>query len=164
MKNILVLGILGILFGFKQINNPTLKTTKYAGIYSFGDNVEKGSVGSVTVFPETDSTVLFYVDVCRGAPSYNLGQLYDRLKIKSDSGIYYSKMYDEKNACKWKVTIDKKLLIISTLDNSYECGFGHAVNADHHYKLKKRFTPEYFTDGHGHKVYFKKTSPESYLK
>lgn len=52
------------------------KTLIYAGSYSFGSNVEKRSVGSLIVYPETDSTILFYFQGNKGAPSYNIGQLY----------------------------------------------------------------------------------------
>jgi hypothetical protein len=48
-------------------------TAKYLGIYSYGDDVEKGKTGTVFIYPETDSTILFYIDLNRGAPSYNMG-------------------------------------------------------------------------------------------
>jgi hypothetical protein len=166
MKKMLILGLLtATLFGFGQINkNQTLKTVKYAGVYKFGDNGKKGVFGSVTVYPETDSTILFFIDICRGAPSYNLGQLYDRLKIENGKGLYYSKNSNAKIECKWQVTINKKVLTIATLDNCYQCGFGNGVVADYRYQRKDNSIPHYFTDGHGHRIYFSNTSPENYRK
>ena len=45
------------------------------GTYSFGDNIETGPVGSVKVYPLSENAALFFLDINRGAPSYNSGQL-----------------------------------------------------------------------------------------
>lgn len=167
MKQILLL--IGLLFltllvsGQTEKNKP-LKTAKYSGVYSFGKNVEKGGVGSITIYSETDTTILFFIDIYRGAPSYNLGQLYSRLTINNGQGVYHSKEDLEEKGCKWHVTINGKTLTIKTLDNCYECGFGNGVYADNEYKQKSRAIPNYFIDGPGHKIYFSKTSPENYSK
>lgn len=163
MRKTILLGLIALIsFGFTKTNDDqVIKTKKYAGIYSFGDNIEKGAVGSVIVYPETDTTILFFVEVCRGAPSYNLGQLYDRLKIEDGKGIYNSNIFGDKG-CKWEITIDTEELTIKTIDGCDECGFGHAVYADHSYKRKDNLIHDYFTDGSGQKIYFNKTSPENY--
>ncbi len=151
--------------GFLQTNyGQTLKTVKYAGVYSFGKNVETGPVGSVTIYPESDTTVLFYIDICRGAPSYNLGQLYGRLKMKNGKATFYTKETLDKKGCKWIITISDSLLTIRTLDKCDECNFGANVYADNQYTRKERKIPIYFVDGHNHKIYFNKTSPENYLR
>jgi hypothetical protein len=164
-KQILLLSLISlttILWGQtnSKKDNKKLLTEKYSGNYSYGDNAEKGSVGSVIVFPETDSTILFFIDVCRGAPSYNLGQLYSRIKIQNGQGIYYNKS-DYYN-CKWQITLVDKTLTIKTLDNCYKCSFGGNVIADGIYKRKNKSKPKFFIDGHGHKIFFSKTSPENY--
>lgn len=166
MRQILLIGLLiATLFGFAQTNNSkSVLTEKYSGKYSFGENVEKGPVGSVTVFAETDTTILFFIDICRGAPSYNLGQHYGRLKIENGKGIYFSKYDFAEKGCKWQVIIDDKTLTIKTIDGCYECGFGGNVIADNKYIRKDSTRPEFFTDGHGNKIFFGKTSPENYLK
>ena len=140
------------------------KTVKYAGIYVFGTKIEKGPAGRITIFPDTDSTVLFYLDITVGSPSYNLGQLYSRFLIKNSKAIYYSKTNYDTKGCKWEVTINDRVLTIKTLDDCYECGFGANVDADNNYILKSNEIPQYFIDGHGHEIYFNKTSPEKYLK
>jgi hypothetical protein len=107
MKIILVVGLLSVTFGFTKTNKQ-LMTTKYAGVYK----AEKGTIGSVTVYPETDSTILFYIDIGQRAPSFNLGQLYDRLIIKDGEGIYFSTDFDytdEKRGCRWQITIKKQM-------------------------------------------------------
>jgi len=166
MRLLLLIGLLTTtIFGFAQTKNTkSVLTEKYSGIYSFGENVEKGPVGSVTVFAETDTTILFFIDICRGAPSYNLGQLYDRLKIENGKGIYFSKYDFDEKGCKWEVIIDNNTLTIKTIDNCFECGFGGNVIADNKYIRKTLTKPEYFTNGEGNKFFFNKTSPENYMK
>ena len=139
-------------------------TAKYAGFYSFGNNVEKEAVGSVSVYPETDTTILFYVDICRGAPSYNMGSRYDRLKIKNGKGVYYSKQDYDKMGCKWEVTINNKVLTIHTLEGCYDCGFGGGVIADHTYNRKDNIIPEYFINGEGDTIFFSKKPPQEYYE
>ena len=162
MKIILVAGLVFVTFGFAKTNRQ-LRTTKYAGVYM----ARKGSIGSVTVYPETDSTILFYVDISKGAPSYNLGQLYDRIKIKDGEGVYFSTAFDytdEKKGCKWQMTIKKQMLTIKTLENCYECGFGANVIGDNQYTLKNSKIPQFFIDGANNKIFFSKTSPGDYFK
>ena len=162
MKIILVAGLIFVTFGFAKTNRQ-LRTTKYAGVYK----AKKGSIGSVTVYRETDSTVLFYIDIYQGAPSYNQGQLYDRLKIKDGEGTYFSTdsdCTDEKKGCKWQMTIKKQILTIKTLENCYECGFGANVIGDNQYTLKNSKIPQFFIDGSNNKIFFNKTSPGDYFK
>jgi hypothetical protein len=98
MKNILQLALLLGIIGFTNCTEAptnteatteaapaaeasapaTLATTKYGGTYSFGDNAEKGPVGHLSVYPESDSSLLFYLDVNKGAPSFNMGMLLGR--------------------------------------------------------------------------------------
>src|SRR5579859_7526274 len=84
-----------------QVKRRHPKTFLYAGSYYIGTNIEKGRVGSVTVYPETDSTVLFYFEANRGAPSYNMGQLYGRLIIVNGKGIFYSNPDNSEKSCKF---------------------------------------------------------------
>jgi hypothetical protein len=160
---ILFLCLNGIVFGQADSvkNKRVLKTSKYQGVYSYGTKPENGA-GQITIYPETDSTVLFFIDICR-AGDLSIGQTYSRLKISEGQGMYYSNE-DGGNGCKWQVTINKGLLTIKTLDNAYDCGFGHGVGANGIYKQKSHKRCEYFIDGHGDKIYFQKTSPENYLK
>jgi hypothetical protein len=166
MKQILLIGLLfSTLFVSGQTDKrQLLKTAKYAGVYAFGKNTGKRGMGSITIYPETDTTILFFIDIYGGAPSYNLGQLYSRLTINNGQGVYYSKEDLEGKGCKWQVTINSKALTIKTLDNCYACGFGNNIYADNQYKQKSKAIPNYFIDGPGDKIYFSKTSPESYSK
>jgi hypothetical protein len=160
MKILLLIGLFfATIIASPQTNKSrTLKTDKYAGIYSSGDTIE-GFGGMITVYPETDSTILFYIDIYTG----NVGQLYARLKIENGKGVYYFKYDFDEKGCKWKVTFDSDTLTIETVDDCYECGFGANVIADNKYFRKDLTRPEYFTDGHDHKIFFSKTSPENYM-
>jgi hypothetical protein len=134
--NILTLVCFSILsFGQQKI----LSTSRLAGTFSFSLGNDKAS-GTVLVYPETDNTILFYVDLNRGAPSYNMGSLFGRLKIEDNT------------------------LTIATIEKSYDCGFGHGVTVDGTYKRKSTRVPESFETAEGIKYSFKTTTPENYNK
>jgi hypothetical protein len=139
-------------------------TLKYAGTYCFGTNIEKGSVGTIFIYPEADSTILFYIYINRGAPSYNMGSLYGRLKIVNDTGTFFNKFDFSDNGCKLTFKFSKRSLTIITDDNHYECGFGHAVFADGYFKQISGKILDYFENDEGTRVYFKTTTPEDYYK
>ncbi len=142
------------------------KTSKFAGTYSYGKDVEKEPVGSILIYPETDNTILFYLDVCKGASQgYRLGQLYSRLKITSSGQGNFSEKYEwEQKGCKWTLQISGDKLEIKTVDSQDGCGFGYGVIADGTYLRTSKMIPEFFTDGHGNKIFFKDTKPETYLQ
>ena len=132
------------------------------GTYSFGDNVEKGPIGSVIVYPLTDNTALFFLDVCRGAPSYNLGQMFGQMTIKNNIGVYDSKLDDDDLNCLMKFEFNSDQLIVTTGDGRDDCGFGHAVHADNTYKLVNKSIPKYFINGEGDTIQFKGLTVEKY--
>ena len=138
------------------------KTLIYAGAYSFGTNAVRGSVGSIIVYPETDSTILFYFQSNRGAPSYNMGQLYGRLKITNGKGFYFSGSQDSVKSCQFSYAFKNNQVVLKTLDGKDNCGFGFGVYVDGVYKRYTRNVLTYFEDETGSRVYFKKTSPENW--
>ena len=136
------------------------KSSIFAGKYSYGKDIEKGRVGFVTVYPETDSTILFYLDVNRGAPSYNMGALYGRIKLQGSKGMYSSMLDSLEMGCEFTVEFKSDSLIIKTSEKKDDCGLGYGVYADGRFKRKSSSTPEYFIDATGDKVYFKKRKPD----
>jgi hypothetical protein len=134
------------------------------GTYSFGDNVENGPVGSVIVYPTTDNSALFFVDICRGAPSYNLGQLFGKMIIKNNVGTYYSKNDDYNINCLLKFEFNSDQLKVTTGKGCDKCDFGHAVYADNNYKLIDKSIPKYFIVGEGDTIMFKGLTVEKYAK
>jgi hypothetical protein len=148
-------------------SSSNLKSLRLAGIYrfgSYGDTTQTGPGGQVIVYVLSNDSALFYLDVSRGAPSYNMGTLYDRFCVNSDSSIYYKKFDYFDGICKWKYVFSDSTLTITTIDNGYDCGFGANVWADGVYKKVDTNQPEYFVDLHGVKYYFAKTKPEDYDK
>jgi len=132
------------------------------GTYSFGDNVENGPVGSVIVYPQTPSSALFFLDICRGAPSYNLGQLFGRMTIKNNIGTYDSGNDGNDFKCVLRFEFSPGQLKVTTDERCDDCGFGHAVYADNTYKLIDKSIPKYFIDGEGDTIHFKGLTIEKY--
>ena len=147
------------------ISGDKLKTLRYAGTYrfgSYGDTTKFGPGGQVIIYALNDDSVLFYLDVSRGAPSYNMGSLYNSLKVNSDKCIFNKKFDYCDNNCKLSFKFKDSLLIISTINN--DCGFGGNVIADGIYKKVNSDQPTFFEDAHGNKIYFDKTKPDNYFK
>jgi len=168
MKQIILFSLL--LFSFtsytqtKKTSKIKLLSVRYAGVYGLGNDIEKGRIGTICIYPETNDTVLFYIELNRGAPSYNMGSLYGRVKIINDNGTFYNKFDYANDGCKWTFTFAKKSLTIKTIDGQYDCGFGHHVFADGKYKRTTNKIENSFIDLDGTEVYFDKTKPEEYNK
>jgi hypothetical protein len=144
----------------QQKSSSLSKTARYAGEYSYGKDIEKGRIGWATIYPESDSTLLFYLQLNRGAPYYNMGQLYGRIKIDNAKGVFYSNRDSVNTGCKFSIEFKHDSLLIKTIDNEGDCGFGFGVYADGKFKRRSKAIPLFFTDLEGKKVYFKKTKPE----
>jgi hypothetical protein len=148
----------------KSTSNRILLTLKYAGQYGYGRNVEKERIGYLQIFPETDSTVLFYMDLNRGAPSYNMGALYGRVRIVNDTGTFFIKFDTLSKGCKLLFHFSKSKIDISTDGEQDDCYFGNGVEADGSFKKYSNKTKLYFENQEGKKIYFIETKPESYYK
>ena len=165
MKQILIFGLLSLAFcshgqgTTEKINK--LVTSKYAGTYSFGTNIEKERIGTIFIYPETDTTILFYIDLNRGAPSYNMGSLYGRVRITNGVGTFETKFGFGDKGCRWTFKFLKNNLIIKTVDGQDKCGFGAYVFADGEFKQTSNKTSDYFEDMEGRKFYFKTTKPDN---
>ena len=168
MKKTLIFGLLFFsMISYGQIqadNTKKLLTSKYHGIYSYGKDVEKSRIGTIFIYPETDSTILFYIDLNRGAPSYNMGSRYGQLRINNGSGTFYTKLNSSDKGCKLTFLFSKKILTIKTADEQGECGFGYAVFADGIFKRTTNKMHDYFEDMEGKKIYFKKQSQKTIIR
>jgi hypothetical protein len=153
-----------ISFGQSKAKTPeSLFTSKYAGYYGLGDNAEKERVASFIVYPESDTTILFFFDSNTGPPSYSMGSYYGRVTIKGDTGIFYKKVDLSLNsACKWKFIFSKKKLILQTMEGQYNCGFGHGVVADGEFKQESSKIIEECLDLDGQAINFRTLKPEKY--
>ncbi len=163
-----LLTILFILLSFSSNgqtkNQKALKMSQYAGVYQYGTTPENGPTGQITVYPESNNMYLFYVDISRGAPSYNMGNLYGRITINHNKGTYSFKDAENDLSCSFSFTFIGNKLIVKTINSKYDCGFGGNVFVDGEYKKVKNAKFDYFIDITGKKYYFKKTKPEEYAK
>lgn len=137
-------------------------TSRYAGIYNYGSGGGKGAVGSIVIYPETDTTVLFYIDLNKGKPSFNMGSLYGRVIVNKEKGTFRTTFEQEDKGCEWSFNFAKNSLSIKTIFGSANCGFGNAVYADGKFKKRSNRIVQYFENMEGDKVYFWKTKPEDY--
>jgi hypothetical protein len=129
---------------------------QYAGIYTFGDAVGASEKphGAVYIYPETDSTALFYLFVIKGAPSYNNGSMRGRMTI-CDGKAVFRKRYDfEEKDCVLRFEFQENTLTVAEDDVDCACGFGHGVYADGTFQRTTPEIPPYYTAVTGEKVYF----------
>jgi len=166
MRQVFITGLISIIFcscGQKNDNKSAFGTSQYTGQYDLGGDIEKGRIGSVTVYSETDNTILFFLNVNRGAPSYNMGQLYGRISIENNKGSFNEKILDYYNGCKLRFEFKEEILTIEYInEQDRDCGFGFAVWASGDYRRQNKLQPEFFQDQMGDTVYFAKTTPEKY--
>ncbi len=121
-------------------------TSKYLGIYGFDfSNEVEGNQGLLLIYPESDTSVLFHINVCIGSPSFNLGITTGRLIVKNDSALYQPAEYE--STCKIKFYFMNNEIKLETVSGFGECGFGMNVYADATYKLQKKVTPKYYSNG-----------------
>lgn len=144
-----------ILFIFTSCQTAKMNSDNHQGVYSYGDDIEKGRIGTVTVYTENKDSALFYVDVNRGAPSYNMGLMLGKVKLENGYGIYEHQDEYSDGGCKFSLKFKPNELTITTLENQDECGFGHGVYIDGTYTRTSDVQPEFYTNGEGDKVDFK---------
>ena len=151
LRNILLFIIIFEIIFRSCTNSQTNEVvTKLDGVYRYGDSSGEGPNGQVIIFTESDDSLLFYINISRGAPSYNMGTLYSRIAIKDGQGVFFSREFEiGEEACKWSFTFSKNILTIKTIGKNYECGFGGNVWADGIYKKVENFKQDFFIDPHG---------------
>jgi hypothetical protein len=151
MKNVILIVLFLLpLFCFGQVSN-LLPTSKHGGVYSWKSKITEDRGGVVYVYPETSSTILFYLGLDGGAPSYNSGVLDGRINISNGTGVFNDAGYPD---CKFEFRFVEDKLIVKTVEDKKECLFGSGVGADGEYKRESSVTPEYY-EIDGEKVFFK---------
>jgi len=156
--------LIALLWVFSLLSQTTKKsyfTTKYSGKYTYGEDIEKGRVGAVTLYAESDSTILFYMDLNRGASSYNMGSLYGRVTLKGDSGTFFKGV--DSQTCKINFKFSKNKLNLVSFDDA-SCEFGSGVYAQGEFRNNTKNTPISFVNAEGTEFIFSETSPEAYYK
>ena len=122
------------------------------GTYNFGTDLMKGPAGSVKIYPRSESTALFYLDVNKGAPSYNMALLAGEMKQTNGSWLYNAE--NGSSSCTLKFSFDNAQVKIEVISGQENCGFGNGVNVAQTYKLTDRNIPSFYINGEGDTVKF----------
>lgn len=157
MKVILVILIFISILNFNSIP----RTEIYAGVYGYGSNLKKGATGRLLINPESDSTILFYLKLNRGGPSFNSGETYGRIKLKDKSSGVYSRIdttwgYN----CVLSFYFKEDKVVIEPLNE--KCGYGWKVYPGGEFKRKSSKIPDGFTDYSNNRVLFSSESLEKW--
>jgi hypothetical protein len=137
-------------------------TAQYAGEYSWGDPKRKQAGGSLTVYPESDSTVLLYFDISNGPPAFHLGMLLQRAVVRGGvARCAFKEDYDEKG-CRFTIAFTPQAASVKTEPGYSECGFGQGVYADETYQRTSSAIPQQFINGEGTAIKFKGLDPAKY--
>jgi len=127
----------------KSIEPAKRHTARFAGTYMFGSAIHKdadekdddyvGPGGTVLLYPESDSTMLFFLEVEKGEPAKAIGRLTGRISLKSNKGMFTLNNSQGIPICKLSFQIEKRFLDIRTVDGLNDCGFGPGVRADNRF-------------------------------
>ena len=92
-----------------------------------------GYFGDLKVKLLNDSTIAVTLYVCKGAPSYNSGILWDTIVLKKNTAIYIPK---DETTCKITFLFKNNGIIVTQKQSNlnFGCGFGQGVFADGFYK------------------------------
>jgi hypothetical protein len=141
-------------------------TARFAGTYMFGSAIHKdadvkdddyvGPGGTVLLYPESDSTMLFYMEVEKGEPANSIGRLTGKISLKSNKGIFTMNNSQGIPICKLSFQIEKRFLDIRTVDGLNDCGFGPGVRADNRFFRYSGEIPECY-EMEGKKTCFEQT-------
>ena len=138
------------------------RTATYAGEYNWGDPKRKQAGGTLTVYPESDSTVLLYFDISNGPPAFHLGALLQRAVVRNGvARCAFKEDYDEKG-CRLTIAFTPQAATVTTEAGYGECGFGQGVSADETYRRTSPAIPQQFVNGEGTAIKFKGLDPAKY--
>lgn len=92
---------------------------EYEGVYSYGTTAENGRIGVVYVYPNSENTLLFYLELNRGAPSYNSGAIVGQMNIYSPGKANFAMVKEnDRIDCRMNFLFTKDSLYIRTNNNA----------------------------------------------
>ena len=102
----MVFSIINICIIFFQILTPIYanqqaSSRSFAGIYKDIKLERTGGSASVTVYPESVNSILFYIKIQYGGPSYQSGSLFGRATIDNGIAVFSNNEYD----CRFNMTL-----------------------------------------------------------
>tara|TARA_B100000900_G_scaffold311419_1_gene270227 strand:+ start:523 stop:972 length:450 start_codon:yes stop_codon:yes gene_type:complete len=110
------------------------------GRFSYGSSPDSGRTGSLDIYQESDSSIIFCLDLSRGAPSYNTGFKTARIIKEDNQWVFQSVDFN----CKLKFIILDDRVEIITLKGFDNCGYGFGVYSDGTYIRYETGNPEYY--------------------
>ena len=146
--------------GFVTNSVDKTKQLLCSGIYKYGTSPQDGRFGILYVYPVSDTTMIIYLELSGGKPSYNSGALYGVIDVNKQ-GVAYYKDDESYLDCSIKFSFEKDLVDIVTDRNHCNCPFGSRVFADGHYRKVSFEIPKSFVNRHADTIYFK-TLKEKY--
>lgn len=145
------LGLLASCFTSKQSGD--FSKNKFVGKYSYGTNVNEGPVGSIHLYPNSDSTSYFYLELNQGAPSLRSDVLTGFIKVLNTNRAIYSTQ-GEGGGCIFELNLKDDKIQITTDPQRSDCFFFVSFSANGIYKCKSSARPEYYIDRHADTIYF----------
>ena len=118
-------------------------TTRYAGEYRWREADKADMGGTLTVYPESDSTILFQVDANGGAPAYNMAGVFGRAHLRGDTATYFGKAPEDKHGCRLKIGFSPKaakVILVSQGEN--DCYFGGNFTPEATYRRTSHAVPQ----------------------
>ncbi|UOQ72555.1 hypothetical protein [Hymenobacter cellulosilyticus] len=136
-------------------------TAQYAGQYWWGKTAGEEPSGLLTVYPESDSTVLFQVDANGGAPAYHLANVLGRATLRGKTAFYFAKAPEDEKGCRLRIAFTPDAATVASVPGyTQDCLFGGSFTPDGTYQRISRQAPAYVLDSAGDTLRFAKLPPE----
>jgi hypothetical protein len=137
-------------------NNLFTQDFSYAGTYSYGTHPDSGATGILHVYQTSSKNLIFHLELNRGAPSYNSGELVGEIKIYSiGEGDFTIKKDSDFINCSMNLWFHNDSVYIRTNNRADNCGYGYGVYSYGDFKRISFENPEYFINRSGKTIYFK---------
>ncbi len=129
--------VVWLLRGIASFDDDKIWGDKINGVYEI--NSQQGDAYQQLQLLASDSkSAHFYMYASSGSPTYNQGEIYGELKLKSEDGtkLVYGYTNDDLD-CSFTVTVTSKVqAVVSSLENKGQCGFGNGLAVDGTYSKK----------------------------
>jgi len=124
---------------YGQAKSPTVFINP-TGTYKLGNRIAEkdgdtyGYFGEIKVKLLPKSKIAITLFVCKGAPSYNSGTIWDTLTFKNSKALCTTP--DDDSTCKITFRFKKNGVSVDQqqANLNFGCGFGHGVFADGYYR------------------------------
>ncbi len=144
-------GLLALCISAKPSGN--FNKNKFVGKYSYGTNLNEGPVGSLHLYPNSDSTSYFYLELFHGAPSYRSNVLTGFIKVLDTNRAVYNTQ-GQGGGCIFELNLKDDKIQITTDPQRSDCFFFASFSADGTYKCKSSERPLYYIDRSADTIYF----------